>query len=114
MLSLFPELLFLSPFAPLVIRAALGAFLLAEGWSQTARHDVYARIVGWCEILIAAALLAGAWTQAVALLAALALALSLALPRLRAFPKSTIALALAMALTLVVTGPGAFAFDLPL
>jgi hypothetical protein len=114
MLSIFPEILFLSPFAPLIIRAALGVLIASGGWSKTASSDATTRITGFCEILLAGVLLVGAWTQIAAIVATLWLVTSLLFPQFRVFPRSTAALALAMALSLIVTGPGAFAFDLPL
>ena len=66
------------------------------------------------EIAVALGLMVGAWTQAAALFGLLLVALSLAYPKLRAYSFSTMLLALVMLASLVVTGPGAFAFDLPL
>lgn len=115
MLSVFPELLFLSPFAATLIRIALAALLMSEGWRQISMStDTRVRVGGFCEIILAVALLAGIWTQVAALGAVFGLASSLLFPSFRIFPKSTIWLALAMAVSLVVTGAGAFAFDLPL
>lgn len=114
MLSIFPELLFLSTFSALALRLSLVAILGLTAWQHVSRRELLVR--GWAllEIAAAAALLAGAWTQPVALIAAVWLFASLFVKEMRLFQKSTIALAIVMALSLVVTGPGAFAFDLPL
>lgn len=114
MLSSFPELLFLSPFAPLLIRVALGLLLTHDAWHTVSHSDLLVRIRSLTGIILAAALFAGAWTQLAALATVFILTLSLVLPRLRTLPLSSTLLALTMALSLVVTGAGALAFDLPL
>jgi len=114
MLSLFPEILFLSPFAATIIRIALAALLAYGAWSTVSSPDVRVRVRAIFEIAVAVLLFAGAWTQAAALFAVLLLALSLAVPQMRTLPRSSVLLALAMAISLVVTGPGAIALDLPL
>lgn len=114
MLSLFPELLFLSSFAATLIRIALAVFLAYEAWNGMAHASVPARAFAAAKILIAAALFVGAWTQLAALGATIIFTLSLFVPRMRTSPLSATLLALAMALSLIVTGAGAVAFDLPL
>ena len=81
MLSVFPELLFLSPFAPLIIRLALGATLLYATWAHLNSEDNNARRLSVPEGLAAILLVAGAWTQPAAILAALILAIHLFLPK---------------------------------
>lgn len=114
MLSLFPELLFLAPFSALLLRLALAAICALSAWAHLGRSQNSARAWGVLEMALAAALIAGAWTQAVALIAIVWLLASLYVRDIRMFPKSTVVLALIIALSLLVTGPGAFAFDLPL
>lgn len=116
MLSLFPELLFLTPFAPLVLRVALAVLLAYDGWHTISRPGFSARFAGISSFVIAALLIAGAWTQPIALLFVIGYTVYLFRPYgpTSVLPRSTIALAIAMALTLVVTGPGVFSFDLPL
>jgi len=114
MLSLFPEILFLAPFSAFVIRIALGVLFAYTAWRHISRDDLVARILGIGEVAVAAALIAGSWTQPAALIAAAAIILWLALPKLHRWPISTLLLALVMCASLLVTGPGSFAFDLPL
>lgn len=114
MLSLFPELLFLAPLSATLLRAALAVTLAMSAWRRAATENNLERTIGLLEVGIAIALVAGAWTQAAAMLAAALLAYTLLSPRYRTMPKSTAALALAISVSLLVTGPGAFSFDLPL
>lgn len=114
MLSIFPEILFLAPFAALVLRLSLAVMLTLVAWAHVSRPETLPRIWAVIEIATAAALVVGAWTQVAALLAVPWLFASLFLRSMRVFPKSTVVLALVIALSLVVTGPGAFALDLPL
>ncbi len=114
MLSLFPQLLFLSPFAALAIRITLGLLFAFAAWQHLSRRDSLSRSLGTFELALAIVLSIGAWTQAVALVGFLGMAAGLAIPKIRAYPISTVLLALVMSATLIVTGAGAFAFDLPL
>lgn len=114
MLTLFPQLLFLAPMAAFAIRVALVVLIVLAAWKHVGSRDITLKTLGVFEIAIALGLLVGAWTQAAALFGALLITLSLAFPKLRIYPLSTTILALVMIATLVVTGPGAFAFDLPL
>ncbi|TSC63196.1 MAG: hypothetical protein Athens041674_303 [Parcubacteria group bacterium Athens0416_74] len=114
MLSIFPEILFLAPFAALALRLSLTVVLLITAWAHVSRPETLPRVWALAEAAAAVSLLVGAWTQPVALFAAAWLFASMFFHGMRIFPKSTIALALIIALSLVVTGPGAFALDLPL
>lgn len=114
MLSLFPQILFLAPFSAFLIRVALALLLGYAAWKHYSDQEVPVRVFAFLEIAAAAALLAGAWVQGVALAAFVGTAIGLALPRIRVFPMSTTLLSLVMFLSLVVTGAGVFAFDLPL
>ncbi len=114
MLSLFPEILFLAPFAALILRVALALLLALTAWAHVSRPETLARAWALIEMAAAVALLLGAWTQAAALAAAVWLFASLFVREMRIFPKSTVILALIIALSLVLTGPGPFSFDLPL
>ncbi len=114
MLSLFPQLLFLSPFAPFLIRLALAVLVALAAWQHLSRPDHLSRALSVFEIALATALLAGAWTQAAAIAGFLFIGLGFFFPRIRAYSISTTALSLVMLATLVVTGAGIFAFDLPL
>jgi uncharacterized membrane protein YphA (DoxX/SURF4 family) len=114
MLSLFPEVLFLAPFAALLLRVALAVFLALTAWAHMSRPEILARAWALVEIAAALALFVGAWTQAAALIASVWLFASLFVPQMRAFPSSTVLLAIVIALSLVVTGPGPYSLDLPL
>lgn len=114
MLSVFPELLFLSPLAPFLIRVALGVLFAFTAWTHVQRQDLASRILSILEFAIAAALITGAWTQPAALLGGIVTAVWFFQPTSRVFARSTVLLALIMSLSLIVTGAGAFAFDLPL
>lgn len=114
MLSLFPQILFLAPFSAFLIRVALALILGYAAWKHSSHEEIPLRVLGVLEMAAAAALLAGAWVQGVALVAFIVTATSLVLPRIRVYPLSTLLLSLVMLLSLIVTGAGVFAFDLPL
>lgn len=116
MLSFFPEILFLSPFAAVLIRITLAVLLAYDGWNMFSQSGISARVGSVCAFLFAGLLFVGAWTQLAALMYAIAFTIYLVYPYgpKSSLPKSTIALAIVLALTLVVTGPGPLAFDLPL
>lgn len=113
MLSYFPELLYLAPFSGLLIRVAVAVVLGMIALQGIRAKDTWTRASGVVTGLAALFLFAGALTQPMALIALLSIIESLV--RIdRTLPKSTLWLALVMSLTLLLTGPGPFAFDLPL
>jgi len=114
MLSLFPQILFLAPFAPTLIRIALAILLAYAAWKHITRQDTVARALGVLEIVAAGALFVGAWTQGVALASLVGILCGYLFPRMRIYPMSTMLLGLVLSLSLVVTGAGIFAVDLPL
>lgn len=135
MLSLFPQLLFLSALAPTLLRVAAGVYLLLLAYRTASARERFASlqypIIGnpptWlitCAAILLAgisiSLVVGFWTQAAALLGALSALKLLILPQRMLSPiatytqRSTMMLLLALCLSLVITGAGAFAFDLPL
>lgn len=132
MLSLFPELLFLSPLAPTLLRLASGTIFLLLAWEHFERREELGRerymVVGsgtWIplvtaaiELCIALALFFGAYTQAVAILGTLAALKQFVwgerYPRFFTLSRTSSALLFVMTLSLLFTGAGAFAFDLPL
>jgi uncharacterized membrane protein YphA (DoxX/SURF4 family) len=114
MLSVFPEMLFLSPFAALIIRVALAGLFAHAAWKHARATGVASRTLALGETTVAIALFFGAWTQPAALLGAVVSAIWLAQKTARPLEISTIILALATSLSLLLTGPGAIAFDLPL
>lgn len=113
MLSVFPELLFLAPLGALVLRLSLALLLTVSAWNHSGGAGT-SRVLGVFEAGVAVLLIGGAWTQPATAGAILAAATWLALPRMNEFSRATALLALAIAVSLLVTGPGAFAFDLPL
>lgn len=114
MLSVFPEILFLSPLAAFLIRLALATLFAHTAWNHVQRPDAASRALAIVEIGVAVALALGAWTQPAALLGGLIVVVWLMQPLLRTVATSTILLALVMCLSLILTGAGAFALDLPL
>lgn len=114
MLSLLPQILFLGAFAATLIRLSLAVMFAYNAWTNVSKPNTIVRAFAIAETAVGAALFVGAWTQAFALAGVVLCALSLVRSEFRVWPRSTVALMLVMMLTLVVTGPGAFAFDLPL
>ena len=132
MLSVFPELLFLSPLAPTLLRLASGVILLLLAWSHFERRNELGReqyiVVGsgvWLPLItalvefgIALCLIAGAYTQVAAILGA-TLALKQFVwharyPRFFSLSRTSSTLLFVICISLIFTGAGAFAFDLPL
>ena len=114
MLSLFPDLLFLAPLSAVIIRAALGITVATAAWKHFSHLSVAQRLLGIVEIILAALLLAGAWTQAVALITLVIFISHVSFKRMRALPLSTCLIAIMLCLSLIITGPGVLALDLPL
>lgn len=114
MLSFFPELLFLSPLAALVIRLTLAGLFAHDAWQRLYSPEKNIMSIV-SSLAVSICFCIGLWTQLIALLTALTLIVSLFVPRMRLhYPSSTLFLASIMALTLLLTGAGPFAFDLPL
>ncbi len=114
MLSVFPELLFLAPFSVFIIRIALGSVFIYATLQHIGNPANIIRLLGVVEGIIAAFVIAGAWTQAAALIAIGLISIWLFAPRFRTVALGTILLSLVLALTLVLSGAGPLAFDLPL
>lgn len=116
MLSLFPSLLFLAPLSALVIRAVVACFFALAAYTHTRNAGASPLLYTFAvlECVTALSLALGYWAQAGALLGVLLVVLSFILPRARPYPTNTLILMLVMCLSILVTGPGAFAFDLPL
>ena len=114
MLSIFPEILFLSPFAALFLRVAAGAVFGYAASRHIAQGDLLSRGVGGIEIICAVLLFAGLYTQPAAILGIALFLVHASIPRLRVVPVSAGFLLLTICISLLLTGPGAFAFDLPL
>jgi uncharacterized membrane protein YphA (DoxX/SURF4 family) len=129
MLSLFPSLLFLAPLSALAIRVAL-AILFALAAYTRARNasSIFLYVLAALEFAAALSFALGYRAQAGAVLGAVLVGAwfvvpsyddcsartARGLPSLRAYPKSTALLMFILCLSILVTGPGAFAFDLPL
>jgi uncharacterized membrane protein YphA (DoxX/SURF4 family) len=133
LLSLFPQLLFLSPAGTAILRIAAAICFAYIGRDLFQRaHELsiieiplFGKMHAWmvqlgasASIVIAVLLFFGAWTQGIALVGALGAAKSLIFFRryeeMLTFSRSTYWLLLCICLMLVVTGAGAFSFDLPL
>jgi uncharacterized membrane protein YphA (DoxX/SURF4 family) len=132
MLSVFPHILFLSPFSATLLRAAAGIIFLMLAWNHCTRRkelsDVPFIVVGrggWIpllastlETLVGIALIAGVYTQVAALVGALLALKSFVwhrqYPQFFPLSRTTAALLFVICVSLLVTGAGPFAFDLPL
>jgi uncharacterized membrane protein YphA (DoxX/SURF4 family) len=113
MLSIFPELLFLSPLAALLIRVSVAIVFALSASRHIRNAPTRTRILGAIEAVVAILLFFGVYTQ-VAALVAIALIVAYFFMLERPFPKSTLVLLAVMSMSLVVTGAGPYAFDLPL
>jgi hypothetical protein len=114
MLSLFPELLFLAPFSGLLMRIALGFVFGVVAWERMRNDKMSLKILGCVDALLAVFFIIGLYAQAAALAGFICTLVWLFVPAWRPLPLSTTALVNILALSLLVTGPGPFAFDLPL
>lgn len=132
MLSLFPQLLFLTPLSATMLRVAAGIVFCTMAWYHYSRRNdlgsVRFFIIGsgvWIplfaavvEICVATMLIAGVYAQATAVAAAL-LALKGIVwkgryPQFFPLSRTAYSLLLAICFSLIITGAGVFAFDLPL
>jgi len=132
MLSLFPQILFLSPLGTALVRVVAGIVVLSLAWNHYKNRGELSTmrfiVIGggmWVPILAAiveaatgAALVVGLYTQAAAIIGAILALKSLVWKRRYSafFPLSYTAafLLLAVCISLIVSGAGIFAFDLPL
>ena len=121
-LSIFPSLLAYQQAGPLIIRAVLGLTLVYFGYEKIKGRGQSSGsnslVYGITEIVIAAFLLIGLYTQLAALLNALILIIKLAIKaregKLLTDGVNYYILLLAMCISLMVTGAGFWALDLPL
>jgi len=122
MLSLFPSFLTYQLAGPLIIRLVLGTSLIYAGYQKIRDRGQSSgsnsRIYGWVEIVISVFLIIGLFTQLAALLNAIILVIKLAFKakegKLLSDGVNYYILLLAMCISLMLTGPGFWAFDLPL
>ena len=133
--SLFPELFNFSFLAPFILRIALGVPLIKHGFSKIiSPQSAPQRILGGIVFLSGIFLVAGLFTQAAAIAVSLILIASSIIMRPKFFTSETSIeigstlvvggqhprswterlIKLAIAVSLILTGPGMFAFDLPL
>lgn len=114
LLSLFPGLLFLSPFSALFIRIALGIVFAYAARKHFEKSDFSIRGLSFAEGALSMAFVVGAWIQADALIALMIIGAWFFAPKLRVVALGTALLSLVLSITLLLTGAGPFAFDLPL
>ena len=132
MLSVFPEILFLSPFAATLLRITVAIVFLYAAIMQARRIEILSEVpvpvlgkgawIVWASVLfdttIGVLLLVGLYTQVAALVGAIAIIKSIVFvpSYLAQIPVSRGAAALTavILLSLLLTGAGAFAFDWPL
>jgi uncharacterized membrane protein YphA (DoxX/SURF4 family) len=122
MLSLFPSLLTYQQAGPFIIRVVLGLTLAYFGYLKIMKRGTSSGSnsvsYGIAEVLIAIFLVIGLFTQLAALLNAIILLIKLGFKaKVGKFLSDGVnyyILLLVMAISLMFTGPGFFAFDLPL
>jgi hypothetical protein len=133
MLSLFPEILFLAPLGTTFLRVAVGILFISMAWQMYRESrrmaDVQLPLIGqlheflimlWAGFIgvVGLALVVGVMTQIAALAGMLILIKRTVLRRyfehICPFIFTIVAFAFLICFMLLVTGPGAFAFDLPL
>ena len=133
--SLFPELFNFSFVAPFVLRIALGIPLIIGGFRKIiAKEKTPQRILGGVVFLSGIFLVAGLFTQAAAMAVSLIIIVNSIIMRPKFLTSETSVeigstpvvrgqhprswterlIKLAIAVSLILTGPGLFAFDLPL
>lgn len=122
MLSMIPSLLTYQQAGPLVIRLVLGITLLEFGWRKVRgkgdSSGSNSAVYGGIEMFISIFLIIGLFTQIAALLNIIILIIKLGFKARQGLLLSDginyYILLLAMAVSLMFTGPGFYAFDLPL
>lgn len=115
MLSLFPSLLYLEPLAPFLLRLTLGIVFLGWAYKKVKQKNVTWSII---EGILGVLFIVGFLTQLAALVSTLLFAFYLYQKiRQKSFLTDGVNyyfILLIISLTLLISGPGAFAFDLPL
>ena len=132
MLSLFPDILFLSPLSATILRITAGLIFLSIAWTHWQKRDELGEInfivIGkgsWIpvftaiiELAVGVGLVLGIYAQAAAILGTIGALKGLIWKRHypQFFPLSRTAsiLLLVICVSVLLTGAGAFAFDLPL
>lgn len=114
--SLFPELFNFSFIAPFILRIALGIPLIKHGFGKIINGEkTPQKILGGIVFLSGILIVIGLFTQASAMVVSLIIVISSIIMRGQ-HPRSWTErlVKLAIAVSLILTGPGIFAFDLPL
>ena len=113
--SLFPELFNFSFIAPFVLRIALGVPLIKHGFGKLTAEKAPPKDTGRDCFLSGIFLVIGLFTQTAAIAVSLIIIVSSIMLR-EQHPRSWTEriIKLAIAVSLILTGPGLFAFDLPL
>jgi len=131
MLSVFPEILFLSPYAVTILRVAAACVFFYAGAAQIRMSPTLAQVplpligsgmwIVWTSVIfhliVGALLFAGAYTQVAALAGMVGAAFSLTIGAAyleRILSRGAVALTIVILSSLLLTGAGALAFDLPL
>lgn len=114
MLSLFPSLLFLSPFAAFIIRLALAIIFGYSAYQRVRGTSTLLKVFGVIDAVVALMFLVGFWTQLAALIGIVCTVSWLLKSDWNPYPRSTALLALVTCASILVMGAGPFAFDLPL
>jgi uncharacterized membrane protein YphA (DoxX/SURF4 family) len=114
MLSMFPQLLWLTPFSFVLMRLVAAIALAYGSWKHVFHGTRIVRAFGILELALAVLIFVGAYTQAAALIGALVMLCWIFIHRIRPVSRVEALLLLVIALSLVVTGSGPYAFDLPL
>lgn len=115
MFSIFPEILFLAPLGAVLIRAAAAAVFALSAYTHLREgRTMLWYIFGALEVAVTLSLALGFGAQMGAILGIAVAALWLYLPHTKTASTSTTLLVVAMCVSILFTGPGAFAFDLPL
>ena len=114
--SLFLELFNFSFLAPFILRIALGLPLIKRGFGKIiAKEKAPQKILGVIVFLSGVFIVIGLFTQAAAMAVSLIIIANSIIKRGQApQPLSDRIIKLAMAVSLILSGPGLFAFDLPL
>lgn len=114
MFSLFPQLLWLTPFSFVLMRIAITIVFGYAAWKHVFHGAPWLRALGILELIVGVGIFLGSLTQAAAVLGALVLLVWLLFSKARPLTRGEALLALVMCLSLIVTGAGPFAIDLPL
>lgn len=121
--ALFPALLSYHFFAPLILRIILALTFIHFGKHKIRQSTEYvalkfAKTIGWTEVILGALLIVGIFTQLVAGLVSIILVIQLLHKiKSKAFLTDGVnyyLILLVIAISLILTGPGHYAFDLPL